>query len=138
MVPWDPSAFTDNFKQGRLGTLNMKTDAVAVIRTLAERWPKTFFPKAKKRKPLKVGILEDLTAAAPDINRKTLRLALRMYTITDAYLFACSKGHKRIDLNGNEVEEISEKDKARASEILGAKKIKQRRGRMRRRIVGRG
>jgi sRNA-binding protein len=53
-----------------------------------------------------------------------LRLALRMYTITDAYLFACSKGHKRIDLNGNEVEEISEKVKARASEILEAKKNK--------------
>jgi sRNA-binding protein len=102
----------------------MRTDATAVLRTLAERWPKTFFPESKKRKPLKVGILEDLTAAAPDINRKMLRLALRMYTTTDAYLFACSKGHKRIDLNGNEVEEISERDKARASEILEVRKNK--------------
>ena len=118
------SAATANFMQGRPERSHMRTDAITVIRTLAERWPNTFFPKAKKRKPLKVGILEDLTAAAPDINRKMLRLALRMYTITDAYLFACSKGHKRIDLNGNEVEEISEKDKARASEILEAKKNK--------------
>ena len=104
----------------------MRTDAAAVIRTLAERWPNTFFPKAKKRKPLKVGIFEDLTAAAPDINRKMLRLALRIYTTTDAYVFACSKGHKRIDLNGNEVEEISERDKARAREILEVKKNKEK------------
>ena len=100
----------------------MRTDAIAVIRTLAERWPNTFFPEAKKREPLKVGIFEDLKAAAPDINRKMLRLALRMYTTSGTYLFACSKGHKRIDLNGNEVEEISEKDKARAREILEVKK----------------
>ena len=98
---------------------HMKTDdAIAVIRTLAERWPKTFFPEAKKRKPLKVGIFEDLKAAAPDINRKMLRLALRMYTTSGAYLFACIRGHKRIDLNGNAVAEVSEKDKARAREIL--------------------
>src|SRR5262249_32353320 len=108
------SASTDNFIQGRPGRLNMTTDAIAVIRTLAERWPKTFFPEAKKRKPLKVGIFEDLKAAAPDINRKMLRLALRMYTTSGAYLFACIKGHKRVDLNGNAVEEVSEKDKARA------------------------
>jgi ProP effector len=100
----------------------MRTDVNAVIRTLAERWPNTFFPEAKKRKPLKVGIFDDLKAAAPDVNRKMLRLALRMYTSSGTYLFACSKGHKRIDLNGNEVEEISEKDKARAREILEVKK----------------
>jgi ProP effector len=100
----------------------MRTDAIAVIRSLAERWLNTFFPEAKKREPLKVGIFEDLTAAAPDVNRKMLRLALRMYTATDSYLLACSKGHKRIDLNGNEVEEVSEKDKARAREILEVKK----------------
>jgi|SRR6516162_1122124 ProP effector len=113
----------------------MRTDAIAVIRTLAEWWPNTFFPEAE---PLKVGIFEDLKATAPDINRKMLRLALRMYTTSGTYLFACSKGHKRIDLNGNEVEEISEKDKARAREILEVKKITKRRGPMGRTTIRRG
>jgi sRNA-binding protein len=104
---------------------NMRTDdAIEVIRTLAERWPKTFYPESKKRKPLKVGIFQDLKVAAPDIEPKMLRLALRVYTTSGAYLFACSEGYKRVDLNGNAVEEVSEKDKARAREILEARKKK--------------
>jgi ProP effector len=105
----------------------MRTDeAIAVIRTLAERWPKTFYPEVKKRKPLKVGIFEDLKAAAPDIDPKMLRLALRVYTTSGAYLVACSKGHKRMDLNGNAVEEVSERDRARAAEILAARENKEK------------
>jgi ProP effector len=105
----------------------MRTDdAMAVIRTLAERWPETFYPESKERKPLKVGIFKDLKAAAPDIDPKMLRLALRVYTTSGAYLFACSKGHKRVDLNGNAVEEVSEKDKARARELLEARKNKEK------------
>jgi hypothetical protein len=51
------------------------------------QWLNTFFPEAKKRKPLKVGIFDDLKAAAPDVNRKMLRLALWMYTSP------CELGH---------------------------------------------
>ena len=105
----------------------MRTDdAIEVIRTLAERWPKTFYPESKKRKPLKVGIFEDLKAAAPDIDPKMLRLALRVYTTSGTYLFACSEGYKRVDLNGNAVAEVSQKDKARAGEILEVRKNKEK------------
>jgi ProP effector len=105
----------------------MRTDdAIEVIRTLAERWPKTFYPESKKRKPLKVGIFQDLKVTAPDIEPKMLRLALRVYTTSGAYLVACSKGHKRVDLNGNAVAEVSEKDKTRAREILEARKNKEK------------
>jgi ProP effector len=73
-------------------------DAIALIRILTERWPKTFYPESKKRKPLKVGIFKDLKAAAPDIEPKMLRLALRVYTTSGKYLVACSKGQTRVDL----------------------------------------
>jgi sRNA-binding protein len=55
-----------------------------------------------------------------------MRLALRVYTTSSAYLIACCKGHKRVDLNGNAVEEVSEKDKARARELLKARKNKEK------------
>jgi sRNA-binding protein len=100
-------------------------DAIAVIHLLAERWPNTFYVEVKKRKPLKVGIFQELKAAASDIDPKMLRLALRVYTTSRAYLFACAKGHKRVDLSGNAVEEISREDQTRAAEILEARQKKE-------------
>jgi sRNA-binding protein len=51
-----------------------------------------------------------------------LRLALRVYTTSSAYLIACSKGHKRVDLNGLlEARKNKEKTRAEAQKAEAAR-----------------
>jgi ProP effector len=103
-------------------------DAVTTIRALAERFPKAFYPpeNAKHRKPLRIGIFKDIQVAAPEIDTQQLRVAMRVYTHSGGYLYALSRGDQRVDLDGNPVENVSERDQARAKEILTKRKKKLR------------
>jgi sRNA-binding protein len=86
-------------------------DQQAIIAELAKLYPQTFFVDTKQRKPLMIGIFHQLIAAMPEMTKKRLRYALRFYCNHFDYLTALSHETHRIDLNGEPIEEISQKDK---------------------------
>lgn len=74
----------------------------AALALLAERWPKAFAVYEGRRRPLKVGIHNDmLPALAGAITPTELAYTLACYVNNERYLRACSRaGAARIDLNG--------------------------------------
>lgn len=86
----------------------MPLDRYTPIRAkLVERFPRCFAPKDGPKKPLKIGIHNDLIAACPDFSEKELRFFLGAYTRSPRYLEAVMKRHPRIGLDGNECGEVS-------------------------------
>lgn len=67
---------------------------------LVERFPLAFMPAGMPKKPLKIGIREDLEASMPDFQRFELRLALADYCGGPTYLRSLVAGATRIDLAG--------------------------------------
>jgi ProP effector len=80
------------------------------IAVLAERWPRCFVVFEKRRRPLKVGIFEDIAAVAPDLDPADLAAAIRFYVGNLHYLAACVAGASRIGLNGEVCDEVTAKD----------------------------
>jgi sRNA-binding protein len=73
----------------------------STIVALSEFFPQYFFAYEKGRKPLKVGIWNDVKAALGDaITAKELTKAIQCYTTNWRYLQACQPGAARIDLDG--------------------------------------
>jgi ProP effector len=74
-----------------------------IIGILAEKFPKCFFVYERRRKPIKIGIFQDLLDELGDsIPESDLSLALRLYTGNRYYLSRASReGAARIDLNGD-------------------------------------
>ncbi len=106
------------------------TEILAMLNTLHEKFPKTFFSDFKKVKPLKVGIREDIKVALglkkkydseSLYQKKLLWAALNIYTQTPEYLQKLSRQLYRIDLNGNRTERVTDEQvlfaKARLREI---------------------
>lgn len=72
---------------------------------LSRRYPKLFAPEGVKdrtKKPLKIGIHQDLFKEFPEVPPKVIRLALFDYIQGPKYLTACYDGATRYDLDGNE------------------------------------
>jgi ProP effector len=94
-----------------------------LLTVLYEKYPLTFFIHHKRRRPLKVGIGHDLTAALGD--RKLISAALRKYVSNKGYLKAIVEGAPRIDLDGEPVGVVSEADAKNArARIAGFKRHK--------------
>ncbi|MCP5268069.1 MAG: ProQ/FinO family protein [Zoogloeaceae bacterium] len=68
--------------------------------------------------PLAIGIDKQLLAAQPDIDRKVLRIALRMHTHSLRYLKVMDKATQRFDLEGKAVAEVTEEHRTHATEML--------------------
>lgn len=80
------------------------------IAVLCEKFPKAFSLKQEEVKPLKVGIINDLKekiAELDGISLSKIRAAVRKYTYSIQYLDAVKAGSKRVDLDGNEVSEVT-------------------------------
>lgn len=72
-----------------------------------EKYPKAFFGKdSPDTKPLKVGILNDLVEANPDLKPWILRRFLDQYAMKNRYLRATARGGFRVDLQGNPAGEV--------------------------------
>ncbi len=102
------------------------TDSKAVISLLAELFPQCFSDKGPA-KPLKVGIFNDLAERLVDddrVSKTTLRSTLRHYTNSWRYLESVTAGAKRVDLDGNEGEEINQEHADYAAEQLATSKAK--------------
>lgn len=89
-------------------------EVIPMREELARRFPKLFTPKGaedRTKKPLKIGIHQDLFKVFPEVSPKVIRLALFDYIQGPKYLKACYDGAKRYDLDGNEVGEVTRENR---------------------------
>ena len=87
--------------------------ARAMLKQLQER-----FAVFRDCRPLAIGIDKQVLAAVPDLDRKTLRVALRMHVGSLRYLKAMQQATQRFDLEDNPVAEVSDEHRAHAAETL--------------------
>ena len=81
------------------------------ITVLADLFPACFFVYERRRRPLKIGICEEVIAAlAGAATPQEIARALRMYCGHVGYLAACTEGAPRIDLNGEAAGTVSATD----------------------------
>ena len=93
---------------------NLK-EACATIELLASTWPNCFATRPADRTPLKVGIGEDIAAAAEGaITPEELSAALALYTTQKGYLKKLRDGATRIDPDGNPVGTVTAEQAAYA------------------------
>ena len=96
---------------------------------MGEKFPKTFSLVEAEIKPLKVGISNDivqsLSKTATDEFKKDLSIFLGWYVKRRAYHKSIVRESMRIDLQGNEVEPISEDNKQHAKRKLWRLKPKE-------------
>ena len=89
-------------------------------------WLKTVFPKCfikgEGKKPLKVGVHEDVLAYCsehyPTVSQYLLRRAVRMYALGTEYISSIKEGVHRVDLEGNPAGIVTEKDQTYADFTL--------------------
>jgi ProP effector len=93
------------------------------IELLCHKFPACFVQFERRRRPLKVGIVDDIQARLGDrIDRELLGRALRYYTRNTFYRMSQQPGAPRIDLDGNESGTVSEADAANAAKDVAARK----------------
>jgi ProP effector len=68
--------------------------------------------------PLVIGIDKMLLARLPELERKTLRIALGMHTNSLRYLKTMEKATHRLDLDGVSGDEVTAEHRTHAAEIL--------------------
>ena len=95
------------------------------IATLAERFP-ACFSLDRYRKPLKVGIRDEVLAAVPDVPAKQVGLALKVYTSNPGYLHFIREGADRVGLGGEVTGQVTadeaENAKQRLAQVTEAEK----------------
>jgi hypothetical protein len=86
----------------------MEPAVEAALALLCELFPKTFVRHEARRRPLKIGIRDDLRAALDGaITDAELRRALQVYCSNKVYRSRLSAGATRIDLNGQPAGTVS-------------------------------
>ena len=88
-------------------------DARALIKKLQDD-----FAVFRDYSPLAIGIDRQLLARQPELERKTLRMALGMHTHSLRYLKSMEKATQRLDLDGQSVAEVTEEHRSHAAETL--------------------
>jgi ProP effector len=96
---------------------------------LAELFPACFVMFQQRRRPLKIGIRDDVIAALNGaITPKEASLALAIYCGNHGYLKACCKaGAPRIDLQGGVAGQVTAEEAANAKQRLAQQRAKQAR-----------
>ena len=100
------------------------------LRKLVEAYPKAFL--TKETRPLKLGVLHDLKeefGAKYGFKTPLLYSVMHYYTGSTPYLKAVLNGEKRIDLQGEEVEEITKEQKEYSLKVLKERGKKRNQGR---------
>lgn len=102
------------------------TNSKEILARLTELFPKCFILQGEA-KPLKIGIFQDLAERLTEednISKTRLRQAIRHYTNSWRYLESVQVGAKRVDLDGNEGEEINEEHASYAKTQLDESRAK--------------
>jgi ProP effector len=81
---------------------------------LATLYPLCFFRTHELRRPLKIGIREDIIAQHPELQPDMIVSALQIYTRCAPYWSTLKAGAARIDLEGNVVGEVTLEDEQAA------------------------
>lgn len=98
---------------------------ISVLLTLRQRFPNAFARlNARRRKPLKIGIFNDVIAGVPEIVAADLAVAFQIYTRSASYLAVCKEGTERVGLDGQAVGAVTAEQAAHAKRQLD--KIKTR------------
>jgi ProP effector len=106
-------------------TVARDLQARRTIEELANRWPRCFTVDPARRRPLKIRIDNDIRAALSGaIEEAELGAALRYYVGGIGYLSAMRAGEPRIDLDGNAVGVVTERDATYAAGQLAKLKAK--------------
>jgi len=90
-----------------------------VRETLVERFPKCFMPKGAIKRPLMVGIREQITARCPHLTEIEVGIALRDYTRGNhKYRSQLFCGAERVNLDGEVVGYVSQEEAESAGRAL--------------------
>ena len=81
---------------------------------LATFYPLCFFPTHELRRPLKIGIREDIIAQHPELQPDMIVSALQIYTRCVPYWSTLKVGAARLDLDGNVAGEVTLEDERAA------------------------
>lgn len=87
--------------------------ARALLKELQEK-----FPVFRDCLPLAIGIDKQLIARMPEVDRKSLRIALGLHTNSTRYLKSMARASVRVDLDGNAAGEVPQAHRAHAEETL--------------------
>jgi sRNA-binding protein len=77
---------------------------------LVERWPSCFSPKGAQKRPLKVGIVQEVVAALPGARPALIATAIADYAAGPTYLGNMVAGAERIDLDGRQAGRVTGDD----------------------------
>ena len=86
--------------------------AIALADVLEER------VQVRDHAPLAIGIDKQLLARQPELEKKTLRIALSMHTGSLRYLKTLEKASHRLDLDGQQTAELTDEHRQHAAEQL--------------------
>ena len=107
---------------------NKPNPAHDTIVVLADLFPACFSVLQQRRKPLKVGIRDDVLAALNGaITAKEAGFALKIYTSNSGYLKACKAGAPRVGLGGEITGHVTAEEAANAKQRLAQRRAKQAR-----------
>jgi ProP effector len=95
------------------GAATPQPDARGVLAMLHQTSP-TF----RETRPLALRIDKAIAARFPDLDRKAIRHAMRLYTASTRYLKVMEKATTRFDLDGKEDGEVTEEQRAHAKQTL--------------------
>ena len=99
-----------------------KTEFKKTLALMMTSHPKAFYGKdSPETKPLKRGIHHDLISAHPELNRGKIHRFVSIYCGKNRYVSALARGCARIDLEGNEVEQLRERDIEHAQSMMAAR-----------------
>ena len=115
-----PLSINDTEKPVQLSRRKQRRQQItAALDRLANTFPQTFFVYGAHRKPLKIGIANDI-AATGAIPPEELRWVLRSYCGATGYFRSCKEGATRVDLAGNEAGIVTADEAEYAREKLAA------------------
>jgi len=84
------------------------------VNQLATLYPLCFFREHELRRPLKIGIREDIVAQHPELQPSVIVSALQNYTRCVPYWSTLKAGAARIDLDGNVAGQVTLEDEQAA------------------------
>ena len=95
-----------------------REDIDMTIEMLATKYPKCFFADHRMRLPLKKNIERDLEKDGTKIDAYLLGRVMEWYKQSFGYNYAIHNGKKRVDLNGVEVEAVTDQERGNAIKAI--------------------
>jgi ProP effector len=99
-----------------------KLIAAEMRSVLVARFPLAFMPKGAWKKPLKIGIFDDILKRCPELNEEAVKFALIDYCNGVKYLRNMIANTMRVDLDGTPSSQITPDEQQHSFEKLERKR----------------